>query len=97
MKFLDIARNMKENVTLGELLGPYEGRIGEKECVVLLGLMAREGLMMGCLYFFKWMGVQEPSLITPAGVFGFVSSVGERWDGGCIGGFGSEFARCKGI
>ncbi|KAH7865762.1 hypothetical protein Vadar_010851 [Vaccinium darrowii] len=64
-EILHIARNMKENVTLGELLGPYEGRIGEKECVVLLGLMAREGLMMGCLYFFKWMGVQEPSLITP--------------------------------
>lgn len=64
-EILDIARNVAENVTLGELLGPYEGRIGEKECVDLLGLMAQEGLVMGCLYFFKWMGLQEPSLITP--------------------------------
>lgn len=64
-EILDIARNVAENVTLGELLGPYEGRIGEKECVDLLGLMAQEGLVMGSLYFFKWMGLQEPSLITP--------------------------------
>ncbi|XP_058227493.1 pentatricopeptide repeat-containing protein At5g50280, chloroplastic [Rhododendron vialii] len=64
-EILDIGRNVKENVTLGELLGPYEGRIGKEECVDLLGLMAQEDLVMGCLYFFKWMGLQEPSLITP--------------------------------
>ncbi|KAL6997062.1 hypothetical protein U1Q18_007184 [Sarracenia purpurea var. burkii] len=50
-EILLIARNVPENATLGELLGPYEGKVGQKECVEALGLMGQEGL--------------EPSLITP--------------------------------
>ncbi|CAL5440832.1 unnamed protein product [Camellia sinensis] len=64
-EILQIARNVPENLTLGELLGPYEGRVGERDCVEVLGLMGQECLVMGCLYFFEWMGLQEPSLVTP--------------------------------
>ncbi|KAE8123994.1 hypothetical protein FH972_018906 [Carpinus fangiana] len=60
-----IARDLPENTTLGEVLGGYEKRVGEKECVELLGLMSEEGLVMSCLYFFEWMSLQEPSLLTP--------------------------------
>lgn len=60
-----IARGLPENTTLGEVLGGYERRVGEKECVEVLGLMAEEGLLMGCLYFFEWMSLQEPTLVTP--------------------------------
>lgn len=60
-----IARNLPENTTLGEVLGGYEESVGEKECVEVLGLMSEEGLVMSCLYFFEWMGLQEPSLLTP--------------------------------
>ncbi|KAK9734045.1 hypothetical protein RND81_04G111100 [Saponaria officinalis] len=64
-KILSVARNLDENSTLGEHLGSYEGRVGEKECVEVLGLMIKEGMMMCCLYFYEWMGLQEPSLVTP--------------------------------
>ncbi|KAF8408350.1 hypothetical protein HHK36_007499 [Tetracentron sinense] len=64
-EILQIARNLPENSTLGEFLGSYVGKIGEKDCVELLALMGQEGLFMGCLYFFEWMGSQEPSLVTP--------------------------------
>jgi hypothetical protein len=60
-----IARDLPENTTLGEVLGGYEKRVGEKECVEVLGLMSEEGLVMSCLYFFEWMSLQEPSLLTP--------------------------------
>lgn len=63
-EILHFARNLPENSTLGEVLGPYVGRIGERECVEVLGVMCKEGLVMGCLYFFEWMGLQEPSLVT---------------------------------
>ena len=63
-EILHFARNLPENSTLGEVLGPYVGRVGEKECVEVLDLMCKEGLLMGCLYFFEWMRLQEPSLVT---------------------------------
>ncbi|KVI06258.1 pentatricopeptide repeat-containing protein At5g50280, chloroplastic [Cynara cardunculus var. scolymus] len=63
---LEIARNLPENVTLGEVLGPYEGKLSARDCVEVLGLMGQEeGLTMCCLYFFEWMSLQEPSLVTP--------------------------------
>ncbi|GMH31463.1 hypothetical protein Nepgr_033306 [Nepenthes gracilis] len=64
-EILGIARNLPENSTLGEQLVAYEGRISERGCIELLGLMSQEGLMMNCLYFYEWMGLQEPSLVTP--------------------------------
>ncbi|KAM7483403.1 hypothetical protein LguiB_007986 [Lonicera macranthoides] len=63
-EILQIARNLPENSTLGEPMGLYKGRVSERECVQLLDLMGQEGLLMGCLYFFEWMGLQEPSLVT---------------------------------
>lgn len=64
-QILELAKNLPENLTLGEVLGPYEGKLGERECVEVLGLMGEEnGLLLSCLYFFEWMGLQEPSLIT---------------------------------
>ncbi|KAJ7956120.1 putative Pentatricopeptide repeat-containing protein [Quillaja saponaria] len=59
------ARNLPENLTLGEVLGDYEGRVDEKECVEVLALLGEEGLVVGCLYFFEWMRLQEPPLVTP--------------------------------
>ncbi|CAL9109891.1 unnamed protein product [Musa acuminata var. zebrina] len=64
-EILGVARSLPENATLGELLGPYAGRVGEGECIELLGRMGEEGLPWGCLYLFQWMGLQEPSLVTP--------------------------------
>ncbi|KAF3954367.1 hypothetical protein CMV_020278 [Castanea mollissima] len=59
------ARELPGNMTLGEALGGYEKRVSEKQCVEVLGLMSEEGLVMGCLYFFEWMGLQEPLLLSP--------------------------------
>ncbi|PRQ17129.1 putative tetratricopeptide-like helical domain-containing protein [Rosa chinensis] len=64
-QILQKARNLPQNMTLGEELGGFEGKVGEKECVEVLELMGEEGLLLGCLYFFEWMGLQEPSLVTP--------------------------------
>uniref|UniRef100_A0A2P2J9F6 Uncharacterized protein MANES_06G113500 n=1 Tax=Rhizophora mucronata TaxID=61149 RepID=A0A2P2J9F6_RHIMU len=64
-EIMQIYRNLPENSTLGECLGGYERRISAKECVEVLGLMGKEGMVMGCLHFFEWMGQQEPSLVTP--------------------------------
>ncbi|KAL9235588.1 hypothetical protein vseg_010334 [Gypsophila vaccaria] len=63
-EILGVARNLDENSTLGEHLGRYEGRVGQKECVEVLGSMIREDMMVCCLYFYEWMGLQEPSLVT---------------------------------
>ncbi|XP_007037842.2 PREDICTED: pentatricopeptide repeat-containing protein At5g50280, chloroplastic [Theobroma cacao] len=60
-----IAKNLPENSTLGELLGGYQGKVSQKECLEVLVLMGKEGLVLGCLYFFEWMGLQEPLLVTP--------------------------------
>ncbi|CAL9131867.1 unnamed protein product [Musa textilis] len=64
-EILGVARSLPENATLGEFLGPYAGTVGEGECIELLGRMGEEGLAWGCLYLFEWMGLQEPSLVTP--------------------------------
>ncbi|KAL8230564.1 hypothetical protein R6Q57_000342 [Mikania cordata] len=65
-EILEIARNLQENVTLGEVLGPFDGKLSGRNCVEVLGLMGQEdGLTMCCLYFFEWMSLQEPSLVTP--------------------------------
>ncbi|XVE54556.1 hypothetical protein DITRI_Ditri03aG0090900 [Diplodiscus trichospermus] len=60
-----IAKNLPENSTLGEFLGSYQGRLSEKQCLEVLVLMGKEGLLWGCLYFFEWMRLQEPCLVTP--------------------------------
>ncbi|XVF08780.1 hypothetical protein REPUB_Repub07fG0032400 [Reevesia pubescens] len=60
-----IAKDLPKNSTLGEFLGGYQGKLSEKECLEVLVLMGNEGLVLGCLYFFEWMGLQEPSLVTP--------------------------------
>ncbi|XP_068652995.1 pentatricopeptide repeat-containing protein At5g50280, chloroplastic [Aristolochia californica] len=64
-EILQIARNLSENSTLGEFLGSYSGKITQQECNELLTLMGDEGLVLNCLYFFEWMGLQDPSLVTP--------------------------------
>ncbi|XP_072955210.1 pentatricopeptide repeat-containing protein At5g50280, chloroplastic [Typha angustifolia] len=64
-EILGIARKLPENATLGDFLDRYVGKIGEGECIELLGRMGEEGLVWGCLYFFEWMGLQEPPLVTP--------------------------------
>lgn len=64
-EIMGIARNLPENLTLGEVLRGYEGKVGETECVEVLDLMIKEGLMVNCLYFYEWMELQEPSVVTP--------------------------------
>lgn len=64
-QILEKARTLPENVILGEALREFEGRIGESECVDVLGQLGEEGLLKGCLYFFEWMRLNEPSLLTP--------------------------------
>lgn len=64
-KILKIARNIAENSTLGELLGSFEGKVDEGDCIHLLARMGKEGLISECLYFFEWMGLQRASLVTP--------------------------------
>ncbi|RWV90879.1 hypothetical protein GW17_00046877, partial [Ensete ventricosum] len=64
-EILGVARSLPENARLGEFLGPFAGRVGEGECIELLGRMGEEGLAWGCLYLFEWMRLQEPSLVTP--------------------------------
>ncbi|KAK1433879.1 hypothetical protein QVD17_10797 [Tagetes erecta] len=65
-EIIQLAKNLQENVSLGEVLGKYEGRLSGRDCVEVLGLMGEEdGLVMCCLWFFEWMSLQEPSLVTP--------------------------------
>ncbi|RAL49006.1 hypothetical protein DM860_001326 [Cuscuta australis] len=64
-EILERAKTLPENVTLGEVLGEFEGRIRERECVEVLGLLEKEGLIKCCLYFFEWMRTNEPSLLSP--------------------------------
>lgn len=63
-EILKKARNLGENVRLGEVLD-FEGEVNEKDCVEALELMGEEGLIMGCLQFFEWMRSSEPSLLSP--------------------------------
>ncbi|KAF2293236.1 hypothetical protein GH714_040592 [Hevea brasiliensis] len=62
---MQVARDLPENSTLGEQLSAFEGRISATECLEVLGLMGDVGMMTCCLYFFEWMRLQEPSLVTP--------------------------------
>lgn len=64
-EILQKSRTLPENTTLGEVLGGFEGRVNAKDCVEVLELMGQEGLIKGCLYFFEWMGLNEPSLVSP--------------------------------
>ncbi|RWW06383.1 hypothetical protein GW17_00030292, partial [Ensete ventricosum] len=64
-EILGVARSLPENATLGEFLGCYAGRVGEGECIELLGRLGEEVLAWGCLYLFEGMGLQEPSLVMP--------------------------------
>ncbi|KDP30991.1 hypothetical protein JCGZ_11367 [Jatropha curcas] len=64
-EIINLARGLEENTTLGEQLSAYEGRINAIQCVEVLQLMGEEGMITCCLYFFEWMRLQEPSLVTP--------------------------------
>lgn len=64
-EILQIARSLPENLTFGEVLGRYEERVGRKECEEVLDLMANDGLLTSCLYFYEWMRLHEPSLVSP--------------------------------
>ncbi|XP_028765160.1 pentatricopeptide repeat-containing protein At5g50280, chloroplastic [Neltuma alba] len=64
-EIVQIARNIPENLTLGEVLNGYEGRVDKTECLKVLGFLGEEGRLFDCLYFFEWMRLQEPSLVTP--------------------------------
>ncbi|KAL2253898.1 pentatricopeptide repeat-containing protein At5g50280, chloroplastic [Sesamum indicum] len=66
-EILGIARALQENVTIGEALEGHDfgGRLGEEECVEVLRVLGEEGDVMGCLYFFEWMGLREPCLVSP--------------------------------
>ncbi|KAL8057314.1 hypothetical protein ABFX02_04G176900 [Erythranthe guttata] len=67
VQILKIARALPENVTLGEALEScdFGGGLGEEECVEVLRVLAEEGNVMGCMYFFEWMGLKEPCLVSP--------------------------------
>jgi hypothetical protein len=64
-KILDIARNSPENVTFEEQLRKFVGIISEEDCVSLLEMLSKEGLLKECLYLVEWMRVQDPVLVTP--------------------------------
>lgn len=64
-EIIQIARDLPEDTTLGEQLGGYEGRVREKECLQVLRLFGEHGMWMACFYFYEWMLLQEPSLVTP--------------------------------
>ena len=64
-EILGIARKIPPNFTLGEILVPFEGKVEEGDCIYLLERMGKEGLILECLYFFEWMRLQKPSLVTP--------------------------------
>lgn len=66
-QILEIERALPENHTLGEALEmcDFGGRLGEEECVEVLRVLTEEGNVMGCLYFFEWMGLREPCLVSP--------------------------------
>ncbi|XP_054807975.1 pentatricopeptide repeat-containing protein At5g50280, chloroplastic [Prosopis cineraria] len=64
-EIVQIARNLPENLTLGEVLNVYEGRVDKTKCLEVLGFLGEEGRLFDCMYFFEWMRLQEPSLVTP--------------------------------
>ncbi|XP_021908983.1 pentatricopeptide repeat-containing protein At5g50280, chloroplastic-like [Carica papaya] len=64
-EIMPVAQSLPHNTTLGEMLGAFEGRVSERDCVKTLVLMGRHGQLICFLWFFEWMGLQEPSLVTP--------------------------------
>lgn len=58
-EILAIARGLPQNTTLGEVMDPYSGRVGEKECLEVLGVMGDEGWGFHCLYLLEWMGCRS--------------------------------------
>ncbi|KAK7264424.1 hypothetical protein RJT34_32033 [Clitoria ternatea] len=64
-EIVQLARNLPQNLTLEEALAEYEGRVREKDCWEVLKILGDEHLLVCCLYFFQWMRLQEPSLVTP--------------------------------
>lgn len=63
-EILEIAKNLKENQTLGEMLSGFQGRISHTECVDALVMMGESGFVKSCLYFYEWMSLQKPSLVS---------------------------------
>ncbi|RDX66694.1 Pentatricopeptide repeat-containing protein, chloroplastic, partial [Mucuna pruriens] len=64
-EIVQLARDLPQNLTLEEALSEYEGRVSEKECWEVLKMLGEEHLLVSCLYFFQWMRLHEPSLVTP--------------------------------
>jgi len=64
-EILELAKNLKENQTLGEMLSGFERRVSDTECVEALVMMGESGFVKSCLYFYEWMSLQEPSLASP--------------------------------
>lgn len=62
-KILEIARNLPENVTLGRRLREFVGTISEADCISLLKMLSKEGLVRECLDLIEWMRVQDPVLV----------------------------------
>ncbi|EPS70001.1 hypothetical protein M569_04760 [Genlisea aurea] len=62
-----IARELPQNVTIGEALDSHDFscRLREEDCVEVLRVLSESGTAMDCLYFFEWMGLREPSLVSP--------------------------------
>ncbi|THU70803.1 hypothetical protein C4D60_Mb08t28850 [Musa balbisiana] len=69
------------------------GQVGEGECIELLGRMGEEGLAWGCLFLFEWMGLQEPSLVTPRACSVLFPVLGRAGKGGQADGSLSELAQ----
>lgn len=65
VEILETAKNLTENQTLGEMLSGFEKRVSEKECVEALVMMGESGFIKSCLYFYEWMSLQNPSLLSP--------------------------------
>ncbi|XP_010482337.1 PREDICTED: pentatricopeptide repeat-containing protein At5g50280, chloroplastic-like [Camelina sativa] len=64
-EILELAKNLKENQTLGEMLSGFEKRFSDAECVDALVMLGESGFVKSCLYFYEWMSLQEPSLASP--------------------------------
>eukprot|EP01018_Ginkgo_biloba_P019776 Gb_28383 [translate_table: standard] len=62
---INIAKNLPVNTMLTDFLDPYIGKIDHKDCNLLLQILGEEGLCLQSLHLLEWMGLQEPSLVTP--------------------------------
>ncbi|XP_073134052.1 pentatricopeptide repeat-containing protein At5g50280, chloroplastic [Henckelia pumila] len=82
-EILGIAKALPQNVTLGEALErcDFGGKIGVEECVEVIRLLGEDGDVMGCLYFFEWMGMSEPCLVSPRACSVFFPILGRAGKG----------------